>query len=107
MPAYAAVSFLRLKGPVFLTAHRCSLSSLASKGNFKDGVRYGKYGPVGSDKKTQEERVHTEKQFHQHRQDRYKVNMVYGTVVPVICGVMVFTNWYRASKGFKGDSVLD
>lgn len=87
-----------------LINHRCL--SYASRGSFKDGVRYGKYGPVGSDKKVEFEKVHTAKQFLNYKRDRLKVTFIYFSVVPVILGAVMLLNWYKSTKAFKADTIL-
>lgn len=84
----------------------CQHLSYASRGNFKDGVRYGKYGPVGSDKKTEEEKVHSSKHFLNFKRRRVLVTMIYWSVCPIIFGSVILLNWYRGTKTFKSDSIL-
>lgn len=84
----------------------CQNLSYASRGNFKDGVRYGKYGPVGSDKKTQDERNHSAKQFLKYKREKMLTTLIYWSICPVIFGTILFVNWYRGGKVFKSDSVL-
>lgn len=81
-------------------------SSYASRGNFKDGLRYGKYGPVGSDKKTHEEKVHTSKQYYHYKGDKANVTLIYFSVVPIIMLILYVMNLYKGSKTFKSDTVL-
>ena len=86
--------------------HKSSFSSYASKGNFKDGLRHGKYGPVGSDKKTFEEKVHSSKQYHHYKGDRTIVTFIYFSVVPIMISILYAMNLYKGSKSFKSDTVL-
>ena len=84
----------------------CHHLSYASRGNFKDGVRYGKYGPVGSDKKTEEEKVHSSKHFLNFKRQRLVVTTIYWSVLPIIMIFVLLLNWYKETKAFKSDSVL-
>ena len=85
---------------------RCHYLSYASRGNFKDGVRYGKFGPVGSDKKTEEERNHSSRHFLKFKRNRMLVTLIYWSVCPVVFGSVMLLNWYKGTKAFKSDSVL-
>ena len=85
---------------------KCRYLSYASRGNFKDGVRYGKYGPVGSDKKTEEERIHTSKHFLDYKRRKMLVTLIYWSVAPVVFGVMIILDWFKGTKAYKSDSVL-
>ena len=84
----------------------CQYLSYASRGNFKDGVRYGKYGPVGSDKKTEEEKIHSAQHFVKFKRNKMLTTLIYWSVCPIVFGSVMLLNWYKGTKAYKSDSVL-
>ena len=75
-------------------------------GNFKDGIRYGKYGPVGSDKKKDFEIKHSAKRYNRWKSDKLIIFAIYSMVFPACCVFLKLRNDSKEAAPPATDSIL-
>lgn len=81
--------------------YRYIVLKLLFSGNFKDGVRMGKFGPVGSDKRSMNEIKHNAKQYKKVTRDRFISKQIHMLAPLVGFGIMLIVQLSRDKKPFR------